>query len=135
MSRLDATVVALVFALAGCAPPVVGGTWHTGAVTPGALVAQDVAVEFVDGSSIRGTVMQGGLSTCAERHTRTMSGTWRMNGDRVFLYFFCDVEVACGSGTINLCELLTQTVVGNHEQRGTNELVSVDHPGVRLTRR
>jgi len=135
MSRLSAIVAMLALVAAGCAPPVVGGTWHTGAVTPGALIAQDVAVEFIDGSSVRGTVTQGGLSTCAERHTRTMSGTWRMNGDKVFVYFFCDVEVACGSGTINLCDVLDQTVVGNHEQRSVNELVSVEHPGVRLTRR
>ena len=128
-------MAALAFVVAGCAPPVVGGTWHTGPVIAGARVAQDVSVEFIDGSNVRGTVTQGGLTTCTERHTRTMQGTWRMNGDRVFVYFFCDVEVQCGAGTINLCEVLEQTVVGNHEQRSMNELVSVEHAGVRLTRR
>ncbi len=130
-------MTALAFVVAGCAPPVVGGVWHTGFVRSGALVADDVSVEFIDGSNVRGTVTRGGLTTCTERHTRTMQGTWRMNGDggRVFVYFFCDVEVQCSAGTINLCEVLEQTVVGNHEQRSTNELVSVEHAGVRLTRR
>lgn len=128
-------MAALAFVVAGCAPPVVGGVWHTGFVRSGALVADDVSVEFIDGSNVRGTVTRGGLTTCTERHTRTMQGTWRMNGDRVFVYFFCDVEVQCGAGTINLCEMLEQTVVGNHEQRSMNELVSVEHAGVRLTRR
>lgn len=136
MSRAWIAVAALLFVLVGCAPPVVGGTWHTGPVTAGAGVADDVTVEFIDGANVRATIVQGGLNTCPERHTRTMQGTWRMNTDKVFVYFFCDVEVQCNDGTINLCDILDRTIVGNFEQRrDPNVLASVEHRPIVLTRR
>lgn len=128
-------VAALVFVLVGCAPPVVGGTWHTGPAAAGSRVADDIEVEFIDGSNVQARVVQGGLATCPERHTRTMQGTWRVNDGNAFVYFFCDVEVQCNAGTINLCELLENTIVGHFEQRSMNVLASVEHRPVTLTRR
>lgn len=133
---MDRVWSVLVLALAaGCAPPVVGGTWHTGPLTLGARVADDVVVEFVDGSTARATIVQGGLNTCTERHTRSVQGTWRPTAAGLFVAFRCVEEVPCGAGTYTLCDILDNAIVGDFEQSGVNTLSSVDHRPIRLTRR
>lgn len=144
MSQLDATVVALVFALAGCAPPVVGGTWHTGAVAPAGtgLVAADVTLEFADAATVRASVVQGSASGCPERYDHSVAGTWLVNANgEVVVNVRCDHEVGhCDrSGgvtrTFNLCELFDATVYpGRFVTRG-DALASLAQPNIVLTRR
>jgi len=144
MSRLGAIVAALALVVAGCAPPVVGGTWRTGPVAPAGagLVAADVTLEFVDGATVRASVVQGGASGCPERYSHSVAGTWLVNANgEVVVNVHCDHEVDhCDrSGgvtrTFNLCGVFDATVYpGRFVTRG-DTLASLAQPSIVLTRR
>lgn len=140
---MDRVWSVLVLALAaGCAPPVVGGTWHTGTVNGAGISAQDVTLEFLDASSVRVTIVQGQAQACPERYTRNVTGSWFVNGvGEVIVNATCDHEVEhCDrSGgvvrTYNLCELLPATVYPGRFVSRNDTLVSSERPTIVLTRR
>lgn len=136
-------MAALAFVVAGCAPPVVGGVWHTGPVAPSAgWQALDVTLEFVDGSNLRATIVQGGTTACPERYTKSTTGTWIVNANgEVVTNVRCDIEAEhCDrSGgitrTYNICSIFDETVFpGRFVTRGET-LASLERPSIVLTRR
>lgn len=145
MSRAWVIVAALVFVLVGCAPPVVGGTWHTGSVGFTGIVADDVTLDFINGDSVRATVVQGGAQACPERYTRSMSGRWFVNGAGEIVVSFpttsstCEVEHCDRSGgitrTFDVCLIFSSTVTPGRFVFRDDALASREQPIITLRRR
>lgn len=135
MKRLVMALVAvLAMVLAGCAPPVVGGTWKLGAYSNGLRFANDVTMEFVDGDTVRVSALQGGLRGCPAVD-RSFDGRWFVNSaGQIVVVSTCAIEIPCPSGSFNICEIFETSASGAFVLEGANRLVSRSHTGVAFTR-
>lgn len=136
MKLLRVALLALsALVVAGCAPSVVGGTYSTATVQTTGWIANSITLEFLDASTVRIGMVQGGEMRCREKHDASIVRQWRTTSDgkiSISTVGTCLLEVpSCdasgatipGPGGVNACEFFAQAF-SLIEQCAPNLLVS-----------
>lgn len=130
MKLLTALLVALLALVAGCAPGVVGGEWHSGPRTASGVAASDVVLVF-SGSSVEIRVANARDQQCSDLYDRATTSQWFVNGaGRVVITGRAQLEVPhCDrsgglSRTFDVFGVLDGVVGTEFVFEGENRLVS-----------